>query len=65
MKVMSVIASAILVLVPTISLILAIVKGKKNTATLRQFAVGVLLPNIGTWLLVLVIYYFAGVFKNF
>ena len=65
MKVMAIIASVILLLFPTGSFILGLVAGKRKANTKREFVIAELIPGIVMYIGTLVIYWFAGVFKNF
>ncbi len=65
MRVMAIIASVILIIFPTASFILGLVAGKRKAHTKREFVIAELIPGIVMYIGTLVIYWFAGVFKNF
>lgn len=65
MKVMAIIASVIMIIVPTISLAMSIIAGKKKALKKQMFYVGEVIPSVLMWLATMAIYFFAGIFKNF
>lgn len=68
MRVMSVIASVILILVPTISLIQSLREFKKRTKgelVGRKACMTFVATSLGIWSLFMALLWLAGVFKNF
>lgn len=65
MRVMAIIASVILIILPTASFILGLVAGKRKALTKRVFIISELIPGVVMLIATMVIYWFAGVFKNF
>lgn len=68
MKVLQIIASLMLLAIPTISLIQSLREFKKMTKgelVSRKACVTYIATSVGTWAFVMVVLWLAGVFKNF
>ena len=68
MKVLSIIASLIVMAIPTISLIQSLHEFRKMTKgelVSRKACVTYIATSVGTWAFVMVVLWLAGVFKNF
>lgn len=65
MKSLAIIASVILIVVPTVSLVMSIVAGREKAHTMRMFVISELIPSLVMWILTLTLYWLAGIFKNF
>lgn len=65
MKVLAIIASVIMIIFPTVSLILSLVATREKYYTKRWYILFDIIPSVLMWLATLGIYYLAGVFKNF
>ena len=65
MKALSIIASAIILLVPVLIFIASTRQGWKIAPTKRHFWLNVFIPNLLGLVFMLGVCYFAGIFKNF
>lgn len=65
MRVLSIIASAIILLFPVLIFIASTRQGWKVAPTKRHFWLNVFIPNLLGLVIMLAVCYFAGIFKNF